>query len=150
VFDHAKEIVERVMPAEGLLGRPARAYKRRSEQCRLEERVMLRNGTILSMGMEYDNILVLESLGVGRGVDRSFVPCGLGLMAGFGDIESGYVGNERGERQDGDDLGHGLLTMKGQNGEDVVGIGACVAEGWGVKESVRLRAGLINGVSTST
>ena len=139
------------MPAEGLLGRPARAYERRSEQCRLQERVMLRNGTILGMGMEYDNILVLKSLGVGRGVDRSFVPCGLGLVTGFGDIKSGYVGNECGERQDGDDLGHGLLTMKGWNrglGEDViVGVGACVAEGW-VKESDG--AGLINGVSTST
>jgi len=74
MLDHAKEIVQGIMPSKRLLSRaiPLRTW-RLSQEHGLKEGVMCGDGIVCGMGMEDYNVLILDRLGVAGRMDRCFV-----------------------------------------------------------------------------
>ena len=95
MLDHAKEIVQGIMPSKRLLSIPLRT-RRLSQQRGLKEGVMCSDGIICGMGMEDDNVLILDRLGVAGRMDRCFVRIIGSALESLrrGDKESGNIRKE--------------------------------------------------------
>jgi hypothetical protein len=73
--------------------------------------MMLCDGIVFCMGVEYDNILIFDGFGVGRGMHGCFIVGFMEVLASgigyvFGDKESGDIREECNERSNSDDFDH--------------------------------------------